>query len=188
MFIYILITLAAVLAVISILALRQPPEFRVERKMLLTAQPSAAYSLVNDFHQWRAWSPWEDADPSMRRVFEGPTAGIGAVYRWAGNRKVGEGSMRIIESRAAESVLIRLEFLKPFKATNTTVFTFKSEGDLTEVTWSMTGRNNFIAKVFHLFMNMDEMVGRDFEKGLTMMRLAMEKGPAQMPRETVYSR
>jgi hypothetical protein len=134
---------------------------------------------VNDFHKWRAWSPWEERDPDMERTYDGPAAGEGAKYAWAGNGDVGEGKMTITESRPGELIRIKLEFLKPMSATNTTEFTFKAEGDGTVVTWDMTGRNNFMAKAFCLFMNMDKMVGGDFEKGLANLKSIAEKEAVQ---------
>jgi hypothetical protein len=124
------------------------------------------FAQVNDFHNWEAWSPWAKLDPAAKAIIEGPRAGKGAIFRWAGNEEVGEGSMTITESRPSDLIRIKLEFLKPFEATNTAEFTFKPVDNQTNVTWSMEGQNNFIAKAVCLFMNMDQMVGGQFEKGL----------------------
>ena len=122
-------------------------------------------------------SPWAKLDPSMKKTHEGAPAGTGAIYSWSGNDQVGEGRMTLTESRPSELIRIKLEFMKPFAATNTTEFTFKPEGNQTMVTWSMFGMNNFIAKAFGLFMNMDKMVGGDFEKGLASMKSVVETAP-----------
>jgi hypothetical protein len=116
-------------------------------------------------------------DPAMKRTFEGPAAGAGAMYSWVGNSKVGEGKMTLTASKASENIHIQLDFLKPMKATNQTEFTFKTEGKQTLVTWSMTGTKNFISKIFCLFMNMDKMVGGDFEKGLAELKTVAESAP-----------
>jgi hypothetical protein len=132
---------------------------------------------VNDFHNWTAWSPWAKLDPAMKQTYEGAPAGTGAVSTWAGNKDVGEGRMTIIESRPSELIRIKLEFFKPFAATNTAEFTFKPAGDQTAVTWSMAGEKNFMAKAFGLFMNMDKMIGDDFEKGLANLKSVTETAP-----------
>jgi hypothetical protein len=129
---------------------------------------------VNDFHKWAAWSPYEQRDPAMRKAYEGAPAGVGAVYAWSGNKEVGEGRSTITESRPNELIRIRLEFLKPFKATSTAEFAFEPDGDRTAVTWSLSGRNSFMAKAVGLFMDMDRMIGRDFEQGLARMKSAAE--------------
>ena len=118
-----------------------------------------------DRELWEAWSPWARLDPAMKQAYEGAPAGTGAIYTWAGNSQVGEGRMTLTESRPSDLIRIRLEFLKPFAATSTAEFTFKAERNQTVVTWSMAGKNNFIAKAVHLFMNMDKMVGGNFEEG-----------------------
>ena len=140
----------------------------------MSAQPPAVFSQVNDFHNWEAWSPWAKRDPAAKNSFEGAPAGKGAIFRWAGNKEVGEGNMTISESRPSDLIRINLEFLKPFPNSSVTEFTFKPEGNQTVVTWSMTGKCNFMAKAFHLFMNMDKMVGGDFEKGLAAMKSVVE--------------
>jgi hypothetical protein len=140
----------------------------------ISAPAPVVFAQVNDLHRWENWSPWAKLDPNMKVAHEGPPAGKGAVYSWAGNSKVGEGRMTIIESRPNELVRINLEFIKPFAATNITEFTFKPEGNGTAVSWSMSGENNFLSKAVCLFMNMDKMVGGDFEKGLAALKSVSE--------------
>jgi hypothetical protein len=147
------------------------------RSINISAPPATVFAQVNDFHNWEAWSPWAKLDPAAKATFEGPSAGEAAIFRWVGNEEVGEGSMMITESRPSDLVRIKLEFLKPFAAINTAEFTFKPEGNRTVVTWSMFGTNNFIAKAFCLFINMDEMVGGQFEKGLASMKSVTEATP-----------
>jgi hypothetical protein len=149
------------------------------RSASVSAPAPTVFAQVNDFHKWEAWSPWAKLDPAAKATFEGPSAGIGAIFRWAGNKEVGEGSMTITESRPSDLIRIKLEFLKPFAATNRAEFTFKPQGDQTVVTWSMEGKNNFMAKAFCLFMNMDKMVGSQFEKGLANMKALAEAAPKQ---------
>jgi len=172
----ILIALAAIVIVFVAVVAMQPAEFRVVRSATITAPASAAFAQVNDFHHWEAWSPWAKRDPTMKQTYEGSPAGTGAIYTWAGNKNVGEGRMTLTESRPNDLIRIKLEFLKPFKATNTAEFTFKPEGNQTAVTWSMSGRYNFIVKAFHLFINMDKMIGGDFEKGLASIKSVVENG------------
>ena len=178
MIVNVLIVLAAVLVVAAIglviLVALQPSEFRVTRSTKISAPPPAVFGQVNDFHKWTGWSPWEKLDPELKRTYDGSAAGTGAIYSWNGNNKVGQGRMTIMESRPSDSIRIKLEFMRPFVCTNTAEFTFQPEGNQTEVTWSMTGQNTFMGKAFHLLMNMDKMVGGDFEKGLASMKSLAE--------------
>lgn len=170
----ILIGLAVIVVVFIVIVALRPDDFRVTRIATISATAEVVFAQVNDFHQWEAWSPWAKMDPDAKNTFEGPTAGIGAVFRWAGNRDVGEGSMTITESRPNELVQCKLEFLKPFKATNTAEFTFKSEGNQTTVMWSMFGKNNFMSKAVGLFMDCDKMVGGQFEQGFSNLKSVLE--------------
>jgi hypothetical protein len=153
----------------------QPAEFRIARSQRMAAAPATVFAQVNDFHEWSDWSPWIELDPNSTVAFEGPAAGEGAVFRWAGNAEVGEGSMTITESRPHERIRIRLDFVKPFEDTAKVEFTFEPQGDETLVTWSMSGRNNFVAKLFCLFMDMDEMIGGKFEEGLASIKTIVEQ-------------
>jgi hypothetical protein len=175
----ILIALVVVAIGFVLVVAMQPSEFRIVRSATISAPPPAVFAQVNDFHKWEAWSPWAKLDPAAKTTFEGPFAGTGATFKWAGNKEVGEGSMTITESRPSDLIRIRLEFLKPFAATNTAQFSFNPAGNQTVVTWSMEGKNNFIAKAVCLFMNMDKMVGGQFEKGLANMKGVVEAAPAQ---------
>ena len=170
----ILIAVATIIIVFVIVIALQPSDFRVARSATMSAPPPVVFAQVNDFHKWEAWNPWGKIDPAMKQSFEGAPAGPGAVYTWAGNNEVGEGRMTITDSRPSELVRVKLEFLKPFAATNTAEFIFKPEGNQTAVTWSMTGEKNFLAKVIHLFMSMEKMIGDQFEKGLAQMKLVAE--------------
>jgi uncharacterized protein YndB with AHSA1/START domain len=173
----ILFAIAAVIAVLLIVVAMQPSEFRITRSATMAAPPAAVFAQVNDFHKWDAWSPWAKLDPTMKATYDGAEAGTGAKYAWIGNKDVGEGRMTILESQPSELIRIKLEFLNPFEATNTTVFAFKPEGDKTAVTWTMEGNNKFMSKAFGLFMNMDKLVGGDFEKGLARMKALVEAAP-----------
>lgn len=175
----ILIALAVIVIVFVVVVALQPSEFRVARTATISAPPPAVFAQVNDFHKWEAWSPWAKLDPAMKQTYAGAPAGTGAIYTWAGNDQVGEGRMTLTESRPNELVRIKLEFLKPFASTAATEFTFKPEGNQTMVTWSMAGKNNFMAKAFGLFMNMDKTVGGQFEKGLANLKSVSEAAPKQ---------
>lgn len=169
-----LAAIAAVVVIFLIVVALQPSDFRIERSATMRAPAPAAFAQVNDFQNWRAWLPWEKVDPALKRQYEGPRAGTGAIYAWQGNKDVGEGRMTITESRPGELVRIKLEFFQPFAATNTAEFSFKPAGDSTAVTWSMTGQNNFLSKAMCLFVNMDKMVGGMFEQGLAQMKSVVE--------------
>jgi Polyketide cyclase / dehydrase and lipid transport len=178
MWLYIVLAIVGIIALLVLFIATRPSEFRTTRSAKMAAPPSAVFNQVNDFHNWEAWSPWAKLDPDCKNSYEGPAAGKGAKFHWAGNNQVGEGRMEIIESRPNELVRLRLDFLKPFKATNTAEFTFKPEGGSTNVTWSMFGRNNFMFKAMGLFMDCDKMVGGQFEQGLAIMKGVVEKSGA----------
>jgi len=169
MFPTIVVVVAAIVAVFIVIVALQPPDFTVTRSANITAPPDAVFTQVNDLHCWKAWSPWEGIDPALNRTYEGPAQGVGSIYRWSGNAKVGAGSMTVTESRPNELVRFKIDFLKPFKATNTAEFTFKSAGRQTQVTWTMSGKYNFVTKAMKLFMSMDKMIGGQFEKGLAQL-------------------
>ena len=163
-----------ILAVIVGLALNMPDSFAVQRVVTIKAPPEKIIPLIADFHQWGSWSPWEVLDPNMQRTFSGAASGKGAVYNWKGNSKVGEGRMEIIDLAAPSKVVIKLDFLHPMEAHNVTEFTLAQQGDSTTVTWNMSGPMPFISKVMSVFMNMDKMIGPDFEKGLAKMKTVSE--------------
>ena len=168
---------AAIVLIVGILAVivaMQPSEFRIERSTTIAAPAPLVFAQVNDFHKWDAWSPWAKLDPDVKNSYEGAPAGQGAMLAWAGNSKVGEGRMTITESRPNELIRIKLEFVKPFAATNTAQFAFKPDGDRTAVTWSMFGHNNFVSRAVFLFVDMDKALGGEFEKGLASMKSVAE--------------
>jgi polyketide cyclase/dehydrase/lipid transport protein len=162
----ILIAAVMIVALFVIIVATRPSDFRYTRTGRMNAPVDVVFANVNDFHKWEAWSPWAKMDPNCKNTYSGPESGPGASMAWAGNNKVGEGRMTITDNRPNEVIHIKLEFLKPFKATNTAEFTFKTEGTQTQVTWSMYGKCNFMSKAMGLIMNCEKMIGRDFEKGL----------------------
>jgi uncharacterized protein YndB with AHSA1/START domain len=172
----IVILIAVILiAAVSIVAV-QPSAFTVTRTATINAPPAAVFAQIDDFHAWQAWSPWAKLDPAAVLTYDGAPAGVGASYSWNGNKKMGAGRMTISASDKHELVRIDLVFTKPFRATNVVEFTFTQAGDQTIVSWSMNGRNGFIAKAFALFVDFDTLVGGDFEKGLAAMKAVVESG------------
>ena len=176
----ILIGLGAALALLVIVVAMQPATFHIERSINMAAPPEAAFAQVNDFHAWSGWSPWEKLDPNLKRSYDGPPAGVGAKYAWVGKKEVGEGRMTIEKSEPSQ-IVIKLEFLKPFAATNTATFSFVKTAEGNKTTWAMDGEKNFVAKAFHMVMNMDKMIGPDFERGLASMKAAAEAIPKTAP-------
>ncbi len=174
----ILIGLLLAVVVLGLLVSRQPETVRVTRTIITHVQPFAVFSVVSDLQRWNDWSPWAKLDPNAKYAFEGPAAGVGAVFKWSGNKNVGEGKMTITETQSPNLVRIKLEFLRPFKAVNDVEFSFRPETSGTLVSWSMYGKNTFISKAMNLVMNCDKMVGGQFEQGLTALRDIVEKPPA----------
>ena len=152
----------------------QPEDLKVTRSATFNAPPERVFEQVNDFHKWEAWSPWAKIDPNMKATYSGAASGTGAGYAWVGNDEVGEGKMTITESRPSDLIKIDLDFIKPFAAKNVTEFNIKPAGDKSDVTWTMTGKKNFVMKAFCLVMDMDKMIGADFEKGLTQLKPLVE--------------
>jgi uncharacterized protein YndB with AHSA1/START domain len=175
--IIVVLVVAAIVVVLAIVIAMRPSQFRITRSATIAAPPADVFAQVNDFHRWQEWSPWAKRDPNAKNTYEGNASGTGAIFRWSGNSQVGEGCMTILESRPNELILIKLEFLRPFKATNSAEFTFQPAGKETAVTWSMSGRHQFVMKAFGLFMNMDKMVGGDFEKGLANLNAVVTSAP-----------
>ncbi len=169
------VVLAIAIAVVLILAATKPDTFRVRRAATVKASPEKIFPLINDFHQWANWSPWENKDPAMKRSYSGAASGRGAVYGWEGNKNVGSGRMEILESSQPSKIVIKLDFFKPFEAHNTADFTMLPQGDSTNVIWEMHGPAPFMSKVMQVFMNMDNMVGKDFESGLANLKKLTEQ-------------
>lgn len=174
---YILIAIPVILIIFVIVVSLRPADFRVTRSAKIAAPPSVVFPHVNDLHQWQEWSPWAKADPSAKLTYEGPTAGTGAAYSWAGD-KVGAGHMAITDSQPDHTINFKLDFTKPFTASNQVEFTFTPEGDQTVVSWTMTGKNNFLMKAVGLFMDCDKMCGSQFEEGLASLKNIAEAKPA----------
>jgi hypothetical protein len=171
-FFVLLIVVGVALALIA----TRPNEFRSERSALINAAPDAVFSIINDLHQWGRWSPYDKRDPNMRKSFEGPSSGPGASYAWNGNSQVGEGRLTIVDTKPGERVTMKLEFTRPFKATNEVNFKLAPSNGGTRVSWIMDGKNNFMTKAMSLCMNMDKMVGKDFEQGLANLN-TVAQGP-----------
>jgi uncharacterized protein YndB with AHSA1/START domain len=169
----VLIVLALAIVVVLILALRKPDTFRVQRAATIDAAPEKIFPLIADFHQWKAWSPWEERDPDLQRSYSGPASGKGAVYQWKGNRNVGAGRMEILDA-PPERIVIKLDFIAPFEAHNTAEFTLSPHGGSTNVTWLMHGPAPLMSKVMQVFMNMDDMIGKDFAAGLANLKRVAE--------------
>ena len=167
----VVLLVAAVLA----FAATRPDSFSVRRAASIQAPPEKIFPLINDFSRWSAWSPYEKKDPAMKRSFSGPAAGKGAVYAWEGNGDVGQGRMEIADAVAPSRVTLKLDFVEPFEAHNKVDFTLEPKGGATEVTWAMDGPMPFISKVITLFVDMDRMVGGDFEAGLANLKAIAEK-------------
>ncbi len=170
----ILVVVAVIILVFLGIVAILPSDFRITRSVYMSAPAEVVFEQVNDLHNMDVWSPWLEPDPAVKKTYEGPASGEGAVFAWAGNSEVGEGRLTITESRPYELVRLRLDFIKPFATTNTAEFTFKPEGDQTVVTWSMFGKQPFLGKAISLFIDMDEMIGGNFEKGLSNMKLIAE--------------
>lgn len=169
------VLLALAIAVVLILASRKPDTLRVQRSVSIKAAPETIFPLINDFRAWRTWSPYEDRDPNLQRSYSGANSGKGAVYEWNGNKNVGSGRMEILDAPPPNRIVIKLDFLKPFEAHNTAEFALLPQGDTTNVTWLMHGPAPLLSKVMQVFMNMDNMIGKDFAVGLANLKRITER-------------
>jgi uncharacterized protein YndB with AHSA1/START domain len=169
------IILAIAIAAVLIFAATKPSTLRVQRATSIKAPAEMIFPLINDFHQWRSWSPYENKDPAMKRTCRGAERGKGAVYAWEGDRNVGSGRMEILEASAPQKIVIELDFFTPFEGHNTAEFTMLPQGDGTHVTWVMHGPARFVTKLIQVFMNLDNMIGKDFEAGLANLKTITEK-------------
>lgn len=172
------IGVAVVVVVFLLVVVTRPDTYHVERSKVISATPDAVYGHVADFQKWNAWSPWEKLDPNMKKTYGGTHNSVGATYTWVGNDKAGAGDMTIASLEPGKRVEIDLHFVKPFEDRSKTRFKFEPEGQGTKVTWAMDGNHNFISKAMCLFMDMDKMIGKDFENGLDSMKQVSEAAPA----------
>jgi uncharacterized protein YndB with AHSA1/START domain len=171
------VLLAIAIAIVLILAATKPDTFSIQRTAAVKAPAERIFPLVNNFHQWAGWSPWENKDPAMKRTYSDAESGKGAVYAWDGNKNVGSGRMEILDASSPSKIVIKLDFFKPFEGHNTAEFSFVPErnASATTITWVMHGPSSFISKVMQVFMNLDSMIGRDFEAGLASLKRLAEK-------------
>lgn len=172
---YIAIALAILVAVVLVLAAMRPNTFRVQRSIDIDAPADKIFPLINDYRNWGSWSPYEHVDPAMQRTFSGAPSGKGSVYEWRGNKNIGHGRMEILDTAPPSKVVIKLDFFSPFEAHNMAEFIIQPKGNATNVTWAMHGPVPFMAKIIHMFMNMDRMVGGQFQQGLVSMKAVAEK-------------
>jgi carbon monoxide dehydrogenase subunit G len=177
----ILIGVVVVIILFVIVVATRPAAFKIERSETMSAPPEVVFAQINDLHKWSGWSPWEKLDPEMKRTYEGAPSGTGAIYTWSGNSEAGEGKMTIEKSEKSAVVVIKLEFIRPFAAVNMTTFTLTPAGATTKVTWSMEGERNFGQKAAALFIDLEKLVGGDFERGLAAMKTVSEAAAKSTP-------
>jgi len=172
------LVMAALVGGLLIYAATRADTFRVERHVVINRRPADIFPLLEDFHRWVDWSPWEELDPALRRTYGGADRGKGAIYEWEGNNKVGKGHMEIIRIESPTHLTIDLSFIRPFKAENAAAFDLEPQGSGTEVTWAMYGPLPFASKLMSMFVSMDGIIGKDFEKGLARLKTAAERSVA----------
>jgi len=169
------VVLALLAAIVLLLgfAATKPDDFRVERSTRIAAPPEKIFPLIGDLKGFNAWNPWEKKDPGKGQYGAGDTSGPGASYAWDSD-KLGAGRMTIVEAVPSKMVTMRLDFIKPMQSTNSAMFALVPEGELTRVSWSMSGQSNLMAKVVQVFVSMDRMVGDDFVAGLASLKALAE--------------
>ncbi len=180
------VALAVIVVALLGFAATKPDTFRIERSTSIKAAPETIFAHINDFRSWGAWSPWEKLDPAVQRTYIGAAIGVGAAYEWKGNSDVGAGRMEITESSPASKIVIKLDFLEPMEGHNTAEFTLQPDGEATNVTWAMHGPNQFLGKVMSIFVDMDNMIGKDFETGLANLKTIAESGKQDLVLTRVF--
>ena len=171
----ILIALVALVVIFVAYVATRPSSYSVQRSTQIAAPPDIVYAQVSDFHRWDAWSPWAKLDPKMKATYSGAPAGKGSVYEWSSaDKNVGKGKMTITDVQPPQQLKIDLVFIEPYAGQADTGFTFSPEGGGTKVTWTIGGNMGFMEKAMGIFMNMDAMIGKDFEKGLGQLRIVSE--------------
>ncbi|HXH71197.1 MAG TPA: SRPBCC family protein [Mariprofundaceae bacterium] len=171
-----ILSAGALIAAVLGYAATRPDSFQVTRSITIKAKPETIFPYINDFRQWQAWTPY-NKDPEMKKTFGDTVTGTGATYAWEGNREVGKGDITIIDTQPPGMVEFELHMIKPFEGRNHVVFTLAAEGDTTRVTWAIDGKNSFTGKLISLFMDVDKMIGTDFEKGLQSLKTVVERNP-----------
>jgi len=170
------LAVAILITGILVYAAFQPNTFQISRTVSINAAPEKIYPYMSDFHKGDLWSPYEKKDPAMKRTFSGPESGKGAVYEFTGDKnKVGSGRLEIIEAVPPKRVVLTLDMIEPMQGSNIVEYTLEPQGDSTNVTWSMRGTNNYLSKLICTFVNVDTMVGGDFEVGLANLKTLIEK-------------
>jgi uncharacterized protein YndB with AHSA1/START domain len=171
----VVLLLVVVVGAVLAYAATKPDVFHVQRSASVKAPPDKIFPLINDFRTWASWSPYEHKDPAMKKTYSGAATGKGAVYEWDGDKNVGSGRIEIADTTPPSRLAIKLDMIKPFAASNRVEFTLQPQGDTTNVTWAMNGHTPYLAKIMHVFLDMDRMVGQDFEAGLANLKALAEK-------------
>jgi uncharacterized protein YndB with AHSA1/START domain len=170
----IVIVLAVVVVLFLAFVATRPSTYQVTRTAAINAPAETVFTYLADLHNWNSWSPWAGRDPNLKTTYSGAPSGVGAIYEWNGNDQVGSGRMKVTDVKPSEQVGIELTFLKPWESTNRVEFTLASSGGATNTTWAMKGNHNFISKAFSVFMDMEKMMGPDFEAGLAKLKTLTE--------------
>ena len=175
MFTKIALVLVVLIGAVLAFAATRPDTMHVQRSATIKAPPDRIFPLINDFHTWSSWSPYEKLDPAMKKVYSGAPSGKSAVYEWEGNSAAGQGRMEITDTAPPSRIAIKLDFIKPFAGHNVAAFALVPQGDETTVTWTMDGPSPYLAKLMGVFVNMDTMIGKDFETGLANLKVIAER-------------
>ena len=171
----IMIAVVVLIAALLVYASTRPDTFRVQRTASIKTAPELIFPFINDFHKWGSWSPYEKKDLAMKKNYSGAATGKGSAYEWEGNNEVGKGRIEIMETSPPSMILLKLDMIKPMAGHNIVEFSLEPNGDFTDVTWGMRGSSPFLSKVMGLFINMDHMIGKDFEAGLANLKTVAEK-------------
>lgn len=168
------IVIVAIIAIVLIYAATKPDTFHVERSRVIKASPEKLFAFISDFHQWDAWSPY-NKDPAMKKTYSGSASGKGAMYAWEGNKEVGRGEITIIDTTPPKEVVMALHMIQPFEGRNHVVFSLDAKGDSTTVTWTLEDQHTYLLKIVSTFINLDKMIGGDFEAGLAKLKTLAER-------------
>lgn len=169
------VVIALSIGIVLAVAATRPDMFEVRRSARINAAPERIFPLIDDLRAFNTWNPYEKKDPAIKGVYGGAPKGKGATYAFQGGNEVGSGRLEIIDSKPVSKVTMTLLMAEPFEVSNVVEFVLEPQGDTTNVTWAMRGRVPYVAKILHMFVDVDAMVGHDFEAGLAALKSASEQ-------------
>ena len=176
---YVLYIILALVLIGVVVGFTAKKEYKIERSTVIAGSPDAVWPYVSSLKNFQLWSPWAEMDTATVIEYKGKEGEVGHGYTWE-SKVTGKGEQTITAIEPSRSVTTDLHFIEPMENQSTSYFHLEPVGDSTRVVWGLSGENGFVGRIFATFMNMDKMVGKDFEKGLDKLHTVVASGPATM--------